>query len=171
MNTMTIERPAAKEHAVVTIKYINEPKGNAVSGSIKDTNDEYWGVHKSALGQVRGQEGQAVEFDYTVSNGFRNVDVKSLHLIASNPPRSQGQRHAPASTQQRAAPVNTHVDPPQNEYWKPKPRSPEDSMQIWICTMLRADIEANRVDRGEDELTERASMWARIWVSTFGPAA
>lgn len=177
MNTATMERPATKEHAVVTIQYVNEPKGAAVSGSIKDTNGDYWGIHKSGLSQVRGQEGQRVEFDFVATaNGFRNVDVKTIQIVANGhrvenypsrnaPPRAQA--HDARQDVQRSAP-GEHQPQNGNGCRYRQPAHPYDAEQMWVCKMLGDLIAAHIIKDDVNDMDVAITNLRQLWRKHFG---
>jgi hypothetical protein len=142
MNTATLE------HACVQVQYVNQPKGNAVSGSIKDANGDYYGVHKSALN--RFQEGGEYEFDFSTNGAFRNIDVKTIQPIATARPQPRAQ----AQHQQQDVKRSDPVDPPRGNgnggnYYRPT--SPADKKSMFRCAQVGAFIKAGmlRIDRNE----------------------
>jgi hypothetical protein len=128
------------EHATVTVQYVNQPKGAAVSGSIKDANGDYYGVHKSALN--RFQEGGKYEFEFRTSDsGFRNVDVKTIQPVMNGgTPRGQYEVH-----EQRqpvaAAPQPQAVRPTQYR----QPVTPAEAKSMFRTSCVNAAIQSRQV--------------------------
>lgn len=187
MNTAVMERPPLVSIIGTVVHKSPAPAANR-SGKIKLDNGAILSAFPDKLAQI--EEGHAYDFGCVESNksGVIYRDVKTARLVPqpqafhapeshapasairsqqqqSTPPRSQAARTA-AADQQRSAPVNDRPEPQQ--FFEPKPRKPSDSKQIWVCAMLRADIEANRVGADETELDARAEMWGRIWERRFG---
>lgn len=163
MNTMTL----TKEHVTVTVQYVNEPKGNAVSGSIKDTNGDYYGVHKSRLHDFA--VGQAYEFDFSVSDsGYRNVDVKTIQPLAAARPQQRAQAHEQRQDVQRSAPV----EPPKNGngngngYYKST--DPKDAKRMWMCSQLNALITSRQVVISTEGIAEANRMLSDAYDQTIG---
>lgn len=165
MNTQTAERPLA--HAVVTVQYVNPAKQQGKSGSIKDVDGQFFSVWPNMLAMFQPGGTYEIEFTETVKNGVMYRDIKRATPAGPIAPPPASFVSTAEVVTQRQAKAQPSAAPAGDQFWKPKPRSPEDSMQIWVCTMLRADIEANRVGSGEQELADRAAMWARIWLQTF----
>ena len=187
MNTATMER--TKEHVVVTVQYVNQPKGNAVSGSIKDMNGDYYGVHKSKLDLF--VPGMPYEFDFSVSEaGYRNVDVKTIQPVAAQrqaplstdptnypsrnaPPRAQAQNARPAPVQ-RSAPIEPpHQKPPRQpqngnggQFYRPT--SPKDARRMFICSQMNALITSHQVRPNADDIAAAIAMLSDAYDMTLG---
>lgn len=59
----------------ITVRYINEPKPGKKMGSIKDTNDNYYGVWPDKLHTYEVGKTYSIAYDEDHSNGrtFRNI--------------------------------------------------------------------------------------------------
>ena len=64
--------------ATITVQYANGPKGNAKSGSVKDTNGGYWGIPADKLSFWEGMKGKtvAVQYEEREYNGRTYKNIK-----------------------------------------------------------------------------------------------
>ena len=175
--SMTAER--AREHAIVTVAYVNEPKGKAVSGSIKDANGDYYGVHRSGLHLFA--QGRAYEFDFTTNGaGFRDVDVKSVQPIGPHPAPaqhggnvtnypSQVAARRDGGQQQRTAPVQQQTAPQNGNGNYYKPVSPKEARRMFICSQMNALITSRQiVPLNAQTIAEAIAMLAEAYDATLG---
>lgn len=172
MNTATLE------HATVTVQYVNPPKGNAVSGSIKDTNGDYYGVHKSALSKFA--EGGRYEFDFSTNGAFRNVDTKTIQPLAngraiSTDASNYPSRNAAPRTQAQHAQQDVKRSPPietgnngNGNYYQRKSTDPKDAERMFVCSTLNAFISTGRINDDVTTLTRAVQDLRQVWADTFG---
>lgn len=163
MNTATLE------HAIVKVQYVNQPKGNAVSGSIKDANGDYYGVHKSALN--RFQEGAEYEFDFSTNGAFRNIDVKTIQPIASARPQQRAQAHEQRQDVQRSGPVEPQRQPHgggNGNGGNYRPTHPRDARRMFICSQMNALITSHQVQPNTQSIADAIAMLAEAYDATIG---
>lgn len=132
MNTQVMERQETLT-ATVTIAYVNE-KGDRKCASIKDTAGQLYSIWEPGLLE-QFQKGETCYIDYRVKNGFRTVFAR----------RPVVQEPRPQQPQQRNAPVQQHVTPPNgngNGYRSP---SPEDKKSMFRCACITAAIKSRQV--------------------------
>jgi hypothetical protein len=54
------------------------------------------------------------------------------------------------------------------DYWSPKPRDPQERMEIWVNSMLGREIEMGRGFMSEDQLVARAQVHKSVYGRVFG---
>ena len=71
-------------------KFINPPRGNARSASIKDENGGYWGIHPGDMSKFQQNVPVTVEYVTSENNGKTYYNIKSIvgqQVKNSAPPR------------------------------------------------------------------------------------
>ena len=63
------------ESATIVPKYVNPPRGNAKSGSIKDADGAYWGIPKDKIEHYSAFIGKAIVVSYEMNGEYRNIKV------------------------------------------------------------------------------------------------
>ena len=194
MNTQTLERPTIRT-ATITVQFVNEPKGRARSGSIKDIDGIYFWVKPDMLAEFQPGEQHDIEYTETVSEGFTNRTIKAHRLVLQEQrPASAPQRQAPLSTdptnypsrnappraqaQTRSDPVqrSAPVDPPPpqrqpqngngNGYYRPT--SPKDARRMFICSQMNALITSHQVRPNTDDIAAAIAMLSDAYDMTLG---
>lgn len=86
---------AENKFQIITIRFINQPKGRGVSWSIRDTEGEFWGLPKKLVDTVK--EGETIEVGYTerTVNNMTFRDIKAIYAAPQPQPQPEGQA-APA---------------------------------------------------------------------------
>jgi len=131
-------------NATVTVAYVNPPKPGKKMGSIKDTNDEYYGVYPEKLSLF--QKGGTYEIDYLVQGDFKKVrDVKPAGGMALS-----------GGTTQNGNGGNY------------RPTSPVDAERMYVCSLVNAGIQAGRIDFTEGAIEAATNAARNAWRNTFG---
>jgi hypothetical protein len=179
--------------ATVAVQYVNEPKGRAISGSIKDTDGIYYGVPKNMLGMFRPGENYVIEFAETNKDGvtYRNVKATKpvqqqarpatpvpqnntipgdYDVIRSDLPRngsmllpSNGPITAPPAP--RIAP-QPQAQPQSNGHYRPT--HPRDAKRMFLTATLGHFIETGRVDCNAQAIADAIVEIAAAYDHTIG---
>lgn len=119
--------------ATFTPKFLNPPKGNARSATIKDTDGGFWGCHPGDLSKF--QVNVPVTVDYVTRTGndgrtYYNITSIIGQQAPGNPQAGQAQRPA-----QFRGPAQQSR--PNGQF---KPRDPQESENIFICGVVNQAI-------------------------------
>ncbi len=149
---MEAARNLQTEKAVIVLAGIGPKKDGWKTRGIKDSEGEWWNVPEADAGSLRIGMTYHVEFVRT-PKGYRNIE----NIVPA--------AAAPAETGQ----------PQQNgkkmDYWSPKPRDPQERMEIWVNSMLGREIEMGRGFMSEDQLVARALIHKNVYGRVFGDKA
>jgi hypothetical protein len=141
--------------ATVKIKYVNSPKEGKTRGSVKGTNNEFFGVDVSKLSLF--EVGMTYDIRYTENGEWRTV--VSATLI--EPERKAAPQPA---TRPAAAPVATSV--PGGDI--NRQTHPIDAERMFVCSMLNASIAARVIDpRDLKEMGQATTNFKRLWSFAF----
>lgn len=121
--------------ATLTPKFINPPRGNARSASIKDENGSYWGIHPGDMSKFTANVPVTVEYATSENNGKVYYNIKSIvGQQASANPQAQHQGSRPQINAPQMAIPNQQrpLANPQAD-----PRKSED---IFVCGVINHAI-------------------------------
>lgn len=133
----------------ITVKYLNTPKEGKKRGSIKTTENDFFGIwpNQIALFEV----GKTYDIEVEEKNGFTNV--KSVKLVAS------------------AEPAPGVLKPAGNGYNNYREMSAKDAEGSFVCATLGALIRAGEVKNDKAQLWATTNMLRALWLHTFGQPA
>lgn len=120
--------------ATFTPKYINPPKGNARSATIRDDQNGYWGIHPGDMHKF--QAGVPVTVDYTQRTGQDGKTYWNVTAIVG--------QQAPANPQAQAQ-RGLNAGPPHPDLYKRQPQpnpqaDPRKSEDIFVCGVVNHAI-------------------------------
>lgn len=189
MNTAVMNGTSSVQTEVVTVKYVNPPKAKNRSGSIKDTQDRYFGAWPDKLKMF--EEGATYEIAFNESaNGFRNI-MAAKRLVGEaepppnelplrgtftqvdmQPPQRNGATLMARTTPRpapQAAPRSQPASPaPASSQQYYRPTAPRDAERMFVCATLGHFIDTGRLECSVEELTERVNILRDVWQNTFG---
>lgn len=146
----------------ITVKYVNEPKGAAISGSVKDEDGKYWSIMKEHLGEFEGgrhvlgtgyfQEGQPYQIMYWQKPGQNGmvwnnvVEANGVRLDGKTPAQPlpqvmQPQNGAPQPIPQNGAPAQQPAPQqpaPQQQAPAPRPNGDKERGMFIMGVVGRA---------------------------------
>lgn len=130
----------------LTVKYVNPPKPGKKRGSIKDTDDQMFGVFPDKLHLF--ETGKTYEVEYT-SNEVGGVvynTVKSATPLATSAPRN--------------IPIGNG-----GSY---KETSARDAERMFVCSILNAAVQGQQVEFNHQRVLAAVQFLRGIWQQTFG---
>ena len=146
--------PAPVKTRTVKIKYVNQPKDGKARGSIKGTNDEFFGVHVSKLTMF--EVGMTYDVSYTEDGEWRTV--VSAALI-------EPERKAEPEPEQRTAAARSTPTPSTETN---RATHPIDAERMFVCSLLNAAITARVVNPLDAKVIGEATMnFKRLWQFAF----
>ena len=113
-------------------KYVNAPRGNARSATVKDDQGGYWGIHPGDMGKF--QVGVPVTIDYTVRTG---QDGKSYYNVTSI---VGGLGQAPTNPQANFQPLKGRIETKWSDTPRPFQADPRKSEDIFVCGVVNSAI-------------------------------
>lgn len=131
----------------IAVKYVNAPKEGKQRGSIKGTNNEFFGVPANKLSQF--EPGMTYDIRYTQDGEWRTVVSGTL-----------------IEPERKAEPARKTAAPPAGD--TNRATHPTDAERMWVCSLLNAAISARVVDpRDPKALAEITMIYKRLWNYAF----
>ena len=124
--------------ATITVAFVNQPKEGKKTGTVKDTNDQFWLVWPNKLSQF--QPGETYEVVYEQKGPLRCITTH--HSVATEPQL----RQMPAKPQGEPRPSPQPAPAPQNGNGFYRPTHPKDARRMFVTATLGHFIETGRVD-------------------------
>jgi len=133
--------------ATITVKYVNAPKEGKSRGSIKGTNNEFFGVPANKLSQF--EPGMTYDIRYTQDGEWRTVVSGTLIEPA---------RKATTAATSGAAPPAGDTN---------RATHPTDAERMFVCSLLNASITSRVVSLDPKDLAEATMTFKRLWNFAF----
>ena len=140
----------------VKIKYVNQPKDGKTRGSIKGTNDEFFGVHVSKLTMF--EVGMTYDVSYTEDGEWRTVVSATLIEPERKPEPESHPEHRAAASRPAAIPSGETN----------RQTHPIDAERMWVCSLMNAAITARVLNPLDLKAMGEATMnFKRLWTYAF----
>jgi hypothetical protein len=122
--------------SVVVAKFVNPPRGKAISGSIKTPDGTYYGVKPEMLSLF--QQGETYEIEWSQNGQFKNITAAKPFI--PTPANGGGAAISAVSYSSRSR------------------TDPHDSANMWCCAVMTAMIRAHEVRLDSESLTTAELM-------------
>ena len=132
----------------LVIKYVNEPKPGKNRGSIKGTENEFFGVPQALLRLF--EVGKTYDVTYTENGEWKTVTGASEAQVAAV---------IPMAGKPAAAPSNGGAY---------RETCAKDAERMFVCATLVALIKAGEVKNDKRALWETTNLLRGLWGATFG---
>jgi hypothetical protein len=138
-------------YASITVKYKNEPKGNARSWSLKDADGNYWGLPKALADKVIPGDALEILYEERHAGGNLYKDIKEI-------------RPRPLAVAPAAAPANGHAA-------GPNPTEIAKARDIFLTGVVQQAMGSGKFAIGDIGPLTQAALHA--WATAHGerPAA
>lgn len=139
--------------ATVTPKYINEPRGNAKSASIKDADGTYWGIPPAMMSSFRVGQPYIVKYDVTDSkDGTRQFkNIKSATPVGGASVVAMPQKEVRTGHGGGFNSTDTAT-----------------AERIFVCGILNAAVRSGACSIEAEELARVVRESRAAWAETFG---
>jgi hypothetical protein len=155
-------------------KFVNPPRGNARSWSIKDEAGAFWGLPAHLSNRVQPGQPIHVSYDEKHVNGKTYRDIRELSPAGGMAPQPQQQYAPPPSAPQapaaqqpyRPAPAPAQTNGNGNGYYRPT--SPVDAERMFVCGAVNAAIQGGQLPIDAPAVEAAVNAMRQAWAATFG---
>jgi len=130
--------------ATITAQYLNPPKPGRKTGSVKDTDGQYWDVWPDKLAQMQQGGTYQIEYETRDYQGKTYCTIKNIVGGSAPAPKSNGVAAKPA-----------------NGYGK-------NDEQIFVLAILKEGLASKNVNWDRAQITETVNTLRQIYKDTFG---
>lgn len=136
---------ATGQTATIAVKYVNPPKAQGKSGTVKDANDQLWGYWPDRLPEIAGKVGQTINVEYSTRE-YQGKTYKTISKILADAPQTNGAEHKP-----NGSPSHTK------------------SVEMAVMGIIGRTFQGTGTIPPENELTDMLRRVRRAWESAMAP--
>lgn len=159
---------SALSTATVTVAFVNPPKAPRKSGTIKDSDGQYFSAWPDKLAQFRAGETYEIEFtEKKLDSGIVARDIKTARPVATVSTPLQGEHTVNAAVREVVTKPKPAAQPTNGATYY-RPTAPRDAERMFVCGTLQACIKTGRIEFTEDALINTINALRDAWAATFG---